>query len=118
MPMTAHPRGPHGPQAHDGFRADLWAFGIILVSLAARLVFAATGQLDLVQDEAQYWDWSRRLQASYYSKGPLVAYLIAAGTAVFGDTQLGVRLPAILSGTLTLALLHLGLSRLFGNPFP
>ena len=32
--------------------------------------------LDLAPDEAHYWDWSRHLDWSYYSKGPLVAWLI------------------------------------------
>src|SRR5204862_4108891 len=34
--------------------------------------------LDLSGDEAHYWDWSRQLDLSYYSKGPLVAYIIRA----------------------------------------
>lgn len=32
--------------------------------------------LDLSGDEAHYWDWSRQLDWSYYSKGPAVAYVI------------------------------------------
>lgn len=32
----------------------------------------------LVEDEAHYWEWSRRLEWSYYSKGPGVAWAIAA----------------------------------------
>lgn len=98
-------------------RADLWAAVILLASLAGRLAFVLTGQLDLVQDEAQYWDWSRHLQLSYYSKGPLVAYIIAAGRVFFGDTQLGVRIFPVLAGTLTLGIAYLGLSRLFERPW-
>jgi hypothetical protein len=51
--------------------------------------------IDLAGDEAQYWDWSRHLDWSYYSKGPLVALIIRAGTAVVGDTMPGVRSPVI-----------------------
>ena len=40
--------------------------------------------LDLAPDEAHYWDWSRHLDWSYYSKGPLVAYLIAASCSLVG----------------------------------
>jgi hypothetical protein len=54
--------------------------------------------IDLSGDEAHYWDWSRRLDLSYYSKGPLVAYLIRASCAVFGDTMWAVRLPALVLG--------------------
>src|SRR6185436_4469385 len=54
--------------------------------------------IDLSGDEAHYWDWSRRLDLSYYSKGPLVAYLIRASCAVFGDVMWAVRLPALVLG--------------------
>ena len=52
--------------------------------------------VDLSEDEAYYWDWSRQLDLSYYSKGPLVALVIRASCAVLGDTMLGVRFPALL----------------------
>ena len=66
--------------------------------------------LDLAPDEAHYWDWSRRLDFSYYSKGPLVAWLIRAGSELValgsGDAVLGVRLPALLCTVLFLASLY------------
>ena len=40
--------------------------------------------LDLAPDEAHYWDWSRHLDWSYYSKGPLVAWLIRASCELVG----------------------------------
>jgi hypothetical protein len=65
--------------------------------------------LDLSGDEAHYWEWSRRLDLSYYSKGPLVAYIIAGSRALLGDWSqrvvgseaLAVRLPAVALGFLT-----------------
>jgi 4-amino-4-deoxy-L-arabinose transferase-like glycosyltransferase len=51
---------------------------------------------DLVPDEAYYWLWSQNLDLSYYSKGPAVAWTIAAGTALFGDTTFGVRWLSVL----------------------
>lgn len=51
--------------------------------------------IDLAEDEAYYWDWSRQLDISYYSKGPLTAWMIRASCAVFGDTMPGVRFPAL-----------------------
>lgn len=69
----------------------------LLIALSlARLATIALGPLSLSPDEAHYWEWSRRLDASYYSKGPLVAWLIAASTRVLGSTELGVRAPAVL----------------------
>jgi len=51
----------------------------------------------LIEDEAQYWEWSRRLDWSYYSKGPGIAWTIAAATRVFGDSEWAVRLPSALA---------------------
>jgi len=60
------------------------------------LWYIASGRIDLVPDEAHYWEWSRRLDWSYYSKGPMVAYLIAVTTRLGGSTEFFVRLPAVL----------------------
>jgi len=54
--------------------------------------------IDLSGDEAQYWDWSRNLDLSYYSKGPLIAYIIRASCGLFGDNMPAIRLPALLLG--------------------
>lgn len=100
----------------DTLRYPLYAAGIILLTTCIRLWFVASGQLDLVQDEAQYWDWTRRLQLSYYSKGPLIAWLISLWTGVFGDTELGVRFGAVTGSALAQVLLFLGIARLFRRP--
>ncbi|MFQ3573448.1 MAG: glycosyltransferase family 39 protein [Thermodesulfovibrionales bacterium] len=57
-----------------------------------RLYYIRHGGLDISPDEAHYWEWSRRLDLSYYSKGPLIAYLIKMGTSILGDTNTGVRI--------------------------
>jgi hypothetical protein len=71
--------------------------------------------LDLSGDEAQYWDWSRRLDWSYFSKGPLVAYVIRASCAIFGDTMPAVRYPAIVFGLGTSVVTYLLTRKLFGS---
>ena len=71
--------------------------------------------IDLSGDEAQYWDWSRNLDWSYYSKGPLVAYIIRASCSVFGDTMQGVRYPAIVFAVGTSIVTYLLTRRLFGS---
>lgn len=87
-------------------------FSVMAFSLF-RIYFILTGPFDLSPDEAHYWEWSRRLDWSYYSKGPVIAYLIRAGTAVFGDTVFGVRIFAVvLSGLSSLIIFRLG-SELF-----
>src|SRR4051812_10568273 len=52
--------------------------------------------LDLAEDECYYWDWSREIDLSYYSKGPATALLIRGSCAIFGDTMQAVRYPAVL----------------------
>ena len=82
-----------------------WAASLAVVAVTTwiRYWFVSTGQLGLSPDEAQYWDWSRTLQWSYYSKGPLIAYINALGTALFGPTELGVRMGAV-TGSLIMQL--------------
>ncbi len=75
--------------------------GILLAALfllAIRIAYLIwVCPYDLVPDEAQYWDWSRHLDWSYYSKGPAIAWLIAASVHFFGNTEWAVRLPAALA---------------------
>src|SRR5262249_14920229 len=52
--------------------------------------------LELSGDEAQYWVWAQHLSAGYYSKPPLIAWVIAASTALLGNQEWAVRLPAAL----------------------
>jgi 4-amino-4-deoxy-L-arabinose transferase-like glycosyltransferase len=60
----------------------------------ARLVGLALSRVDLFFDEAQYWSWSRELAFGYFSKPPLLAWLIAAAGHVCGDSEACVRSPA------------------------
>src|SRR5215211_8099456 len=76
-------------------------FGVLVVAgfLGHLRYLRVDCPIDLSGDEAQYWDWSRQLDWSYYSKGPLVAYIIRASCWVFGqDTMPAVRFPAVAFG--------------------
>ncbi len=66
----------------------------IAALVALRLVAAAWTPLTF--DEAYYWMWSKHLAFGYYDHPPGVAVVIRAGTAIAGDTELGVRLVSIL----------------------
>lgn len=61
-----------------------------------RMIYAVIAPLDLVPDEAYYWHWSQHLDWGYYSKPPMIAWLIGLSTSLFGDSEFGVRLPAVL----------------------
>lgn len=110
-------QAPALPQVPIWERRPAMCAGVLIaVTTLVRLWFVLSGQLDLVQDESQYWDWSRRLQLSYYSKGPLIAWLIRAWTALLGDTETGVRMGAVVNSALAQVLLYLGVARLFRAP--
>ncbi|MDP2279266.1 MAG: glycosyltransferase family 39 protein, partial [Nitrospirota bacterium] len=83
----------------------------LLISLLGlslfRIYYITHGVIDLSPDEAHYWEWSRRLDLSYYSKGPMIAYLIAFGTAIFGDNVFGIRIMAVVSSALSSIFLYL-----------
>lgn len=80
-----------------------------------RLLYVASGLTELYADEAYYWVWSRRLDWSYYSKGPMVAYLIHLSTLAGQDTAFFVRLPAVLLGAVTMTYLGRMGRALFGD---
>ncbi len=82
--------------------------GVALVVLGLfRIYYILNGPLELSPDEAHYWDWSRRLDLSYYSKGPVIAYIIALGTGLLGDTEIGVRAAAVVFSGLSSVVLYL-----------
>jgi hypothetical protein len=89
---------------------------LILGAAVLHLAYLAYGcPLDLAPDEAHYWEWSRHLDWSYYSKGPLIAYLIRGGcelvgpwsVAHTGNLAFAVRLPAVVCGSLLLLSLYI-----------
>ncbi|HYF13476.1 MAG TPA: glycosyltransferase family 39 protein [Phycisphaerales bacterium] len=88
-------------------RAIAPAVALSLVLLALRVIYLRWFcPYTLIEDEAQYWVWSRMLDWSYYTKGPGVAWAIAAGTRLLGDAEWAVRLPAAVAsaiGTIAVA---------------
>lgn len=71
------------------------ALGLVVAITAARVWLLAQSQADLFVDEAQYWLWGQNLAPGYYSKPPLIAWVIRAATELAGsDAPFWVRLPA------------------------
>src|SRR6476620_4813728 len=97
---------------------------LILAAPLSHVGYLALGcPLDLAPDEAHYWDWSRHLDWSYYSKGTLVALLIRGGCELAGGVSqdlihtqmLAVRLPAVVCGSLLLVSLYVLTKQVFEN---
>jgi 4-amino-4-deoxy-L-arabinose transferase-like glycosyltransferase len=91
----------------------VWLSAAILAVTLFRLWYST--QLELVGDEAYYWLWSRRLDLSYLDKGPVIAWLIALGTGLFGQTVFGIRFFAVILSTLTGIGIYFLARRLFND---
>nr|WP_246754578.1 glycosyltransferase family 39 protein [Bradyrhizobium diazoefficiens] len=79
------------------------AAAIIAAMTALRIVYASA--IELRTDEAYYWTWSKEGALSFLDHPPAIAWLIRFGTAIFGDTPLGVRFGGIVAMLLTQLLL-------------
>ena len=70
----------------------------LIAATAIRLYYISFGFLSspefLFFDEAQYWTWSKNLDLGYYSKPPMIGWLIAAFTSVCGDSIFCIKLPS------------------------
>ena len=81
------------------WRWRLLAGVLILAASGLRVAYlTADCPLDLAPDEAHYWDWSRHLDWSYYSKGPGIAWLIRLSCELFGPLSAwltGNEMPAV-----------------------
>lgn len=84
------------PQEAAGVATGARARHAALLGACLALNLFLVARVPLAADEAYYWVWSLRPGLSYYDHPPLIAWLIAASTALCGHTPLGVRLPAVL----------------------
>jgi 4-amino-4-deoxy-L-arabinose transferase-like glycosyltransferase len=76
---------------------------LVAAMTALRLTYA--GAIDLRTDEAYYWTWSKESALSFLDHPPMIAWFIRFGTAIFGDTGLGVRFAGIVAMLVTQLLL-------------
>lgn len=98
----------------DDARAARYALALVCGLTALRLAVLFATPLELYPDEAQYWLWSRTLDFGYFSKPPMIAWLIALTTGLGGDTEPYVRIAApLLHAGAALALFGVG-RRLYG----
>lgn len=79
-----------------------------------RLAMLALDRYDLSGDEAQYWVWSLEPALGYYSKPPLVAWIIHASTSIFGSGTFGVRATSPIAHAATALILYAVGNRLYG----
>jgi 4-amino-4-deoxy-L-arabinose transferase-like glycosyltransferase len=97
-----------------GSRAALMLAGVLTIT-ALRLLWLALQPADLYPDEAQYWFWAQHPAFGYYSKPPLVAWLIALTTGLLGESEFAIRLSAPLLHAGTAVFVYSIGSRLYDN---
>ncbi|MBC7770441.1 MAG: glycosyltransferase family 39 protein [Phycisphaerales bacterium] len=79
-------------------RATLAFLAVLIVLTATRIWALFESPLGLYFDEAQYWMWSRSFDWGYFTKPPMVAWVIGATTTLAGtDAEWAVRLGAPLA---------------------
>ena len=66
-------------------------FFLITITLL-RIYALYVSPIELSVDEAQYWHWSQNIEFGYFTKPPMIAWVIALSTSVFGNEEWAVRL--------------------------
>jgi dolichol-phosphate mannosyltransferase len=89
------------------------AIGVVVYAIVLRLVYL--GSIELLPEEAYYWDYSRHLDIGYLDHPPMVAWLIRIGTAVFGQSQFGVRIGALACSVFTSVFIYRLTRNLYGE---
>jgi 4-amino-4-deoxy-L-arabinose transferase-like glycosyltransferase len=89
----------------DGASRRLLVMAVLVIAAmtAMRIIYASA--IELRTDEAYYWTWSTETTLSFLDHPPGIAWLIRFGTAIFGDTVLGVRFGGIVAMLVTQLLL-------------
>ena len=98
----------------NGIHSARGALAVAVAVTALRLATLLAHPLNLSFDEAQYWIWAQTPAWGYFSKPPLIGWVIALTTHLCGDGEPCIRLGAPLAYAVgSLALYDVG-RRLYG----
>ena len=87
---------------------------LILVTIA-RIIALVLSPIELSVDEAQYWHWSQNLQMGYFTKPPMIAWIIAFSTNIFGQEEWAARICSPIIHFLISITIWIGTYSTFGN---
>lgn len=88
--------------------------GVLALLLAIRLISLYYNNSELFFDEAQYWAWAQNLEFGYFSKPPVLAWIIRASTEICGsDNAFCIRLSAPIVHCVTAIFIFLTARELF-----
>jgi dolichol-phosphate mannosyltransferase len=103
----------HYTRATPAVRWRVFAICVVLYAVLIRLAFM--GIIDLIPEEAYYWNYAQRLDFGYLDHPPMVAWLIWLGTSVAGTNETGVRLLAMPSWFIVAFFMYGLTKNLFGK---
>ena len=103
--MNSQP--PPNTSNHDA-RWDRHFLVMLGCMVVARALYALAfcTEFDLAGDEAYYWDWGRRPDWGYYSKPPMIGWLMGLVGFVSGNAEWGIRLAPLVLGSVSLIAIH------------
>jgi 4-amino-4-deoxy-L-arabinose transferase-like glycosyltransferase len=88
---TTAPRAEASSPSEEGKRWTRRFWVLLGVVTGIRWCYAAFFPLDLAPDESYYWDWGRRLDYGYFSKPPMIGWLMALAGWLGGDSEFGIK---------------------------
>jgi dolichol-phosphate mannosyltransferase len=94
-------------------RWNMAAIAVVTYVTVLRVVYQA--DIDLIPQEAYYWNYAQHPDWGYLDHPPMVAWLIWLGTSVFGDSEFGVRIMATFCWLLTACFVFRLAHNLFGR---
>jgi 4-amino-4-deoxy-L-arabinose transferase-like glycosyltransferase len=101
--ISAPPASSATKPDNSAARQLIVAIALVAAMTAMRVIYA--GVIDLRTDEAYYWTWSKEQVLSFLDHPPMIAWFIRLGTALFGDTNFGVRFAGLAAMLVTQLLL-------------
>jgi dolichol-phosphate mannosyltransferase len=90
------------------------AVAIVAYLLVLKLIFI--NSVNLIPEEAYYWNYAQRLDWGYLDHPPMIAWLIWLSTSVLGKSELSVRLPAYICWIVTAVFMFRLTLNLFDRP--
>ena len=73
-------------------KTNYFLFVLCFVFLIIKFISIYSTDFDLFGDEAQYWLWSQNLDFGYFSKPPLLPWIIALVCSIFGNSIFAIKM--------------------------
>ena len=86
---------------NDNLRLYRITAAIIAAITIVRIAVLVVSPLELYPDEAQYWLWAQTPALGYFSKPPMIGWIVWLTTSLFGNDEWAIRLgvPLLHAGT-------------------